>query len=349
MRLTLPGPTDPRSLAGRLFFSAILLSALVLVSAGTILSAINRRSVEAAFDERLKLYLKVLVADVAALTDGKQCRARQSRRAAIQIPLSLSAGTGRSCALIRRSNTASILRTSRSLFNQRLPPLVEPGMPSSRGDFRDGYRAGRKDAASGSSSRKSILASRIAFSSPSPGTPKRLSRNGDGLISVLMLLSLLGLALGISAYVQVRYGLRPLRDLSQSLSQVRNGISERVEGEFPVEVARLRASSISFLDVNREIVSRARAQVGNLAHASALKTHSPSCSTRREAIPVRWRQDPRADRHHARSGSSISGSRSRCSRVLRRSEASRRSSRVLAAFTRTFEKIYRDRDILFCP
>ncbi|MCE2933161.1 MAG: sensor histidine kinase, partial [Hyphomicrobiales bacterium] len=140
MRFTLPGPTDPRSLAGRLFLTAILLSALVLVSTGTILSAINRRSVEAAFDERLKLYLKVLVADVAALTDGNNVEPGNLGEPQFQIPLS-----GWYWQIMRidmESSTAAILRTSRSLFNQRLPPLVEPGMPSLRGDFRDGYRTG---------------------------------------------------------------------------------------------------------------------------------------------------------------------------------------------------------------
>ena len=50
MSLSVRSPINPRSLAGRLFLSAILLSVIVLVTAGTILSAINRRTVVAAFD-----------------------------------------------------------------------------------------------------------------------------------------------------------------------------------------------------------------------------------------------------------------------------------------------------------
>ncbi len=344
MRLTLPGPTDPRSLAGRLFLSAILLSALVLVSAGTILSAINRRSVEAAFDERLKLYLKVLVADVAALTDGNNVEPGNLGEPQFQIPLS-----GWYWQIMRidpESNTAGILRTSRSLFNQRLPPLVEPGMPSSRGDFRDGYRAGPEGRRIRIVEQEIDLGEQNRFLISVAGNAEEIveeRRRFD--FALLMLLSLLGLALGISAYVQVRYGLKPLRDLSQSLSQVRNGVSERVEGEFPVEVAPLAGELNQLLDVNREIVNRARAQVGNLAHA--LKT--PLSVLLNEAGTE---SGPLGDK--IREQTAIM--RDQVQYYLDRARAAARAAAigniteiepVLAAFTRTFEKIYRDRDIHF--
>ncbi|MCU0817884.1 MAG: sensor histidine kinase [Beijerinckiaceae bacterium] len=344
MRLTLPGPTDPRSLAGRLFLSAILLSALVLVSAGTILSAINRRSVEAAFDERLKLYLKVLVADVAALTDGNNVEPGNLGEPQFQIPLS-----GWYWQIMRidtESNTAAILRTSRSLFNQRLPPLVEPGMPSSRGDFRDGYRAGPEGRRIRIVEQEIDLGEQNRFLISVAGNAEEIvdeRRRFD--FAVLMLLSLLGLALAISAYVQVRYGLRPLRDLSQSLAQVRNGVSERVEGEFPVEVAPLAGELNQLLDVNREIVSRARAQVGNLAHAlktplSVLLNEAGSDSgplgekIREQTTIMRDQMQYYLDRARAAARAATIGNITEVEPIL-------------AAFTRTFEKIYRDREIAF--
>ncbi|MGL5447080.1 MAG: sensor histidine kinase, partial [Rhabdaerophilum sp.] len=140
MSVLMRGPTDPRSLAGRLFLSAIILSALVLISAGAILSTINRRSVEAGFDERLKLYLKVLVADVASLTDGNNVEPGNLGEPQFQIPL--SGWYWQILKIDPESNFTTILRTSRSLFSQKLPALVEPGAPSPRGDFRDGYREG---------------------------------------------------------------------------------------------------------------------------------------------------------------------------------------------------------------
>ncbi|PPD16704.1 MAG: ATP-binding protein [Methylobacterium sp.] len=344
MRLTLPGPTDPRSLAGRLFLTAILLSALVLVSTGTILSAINRRSVEAAFDERLKLYLKVLVADVAALTDGNNVEPGNLGEPQFQIPLS-----GWYWQIMRidtESNTAAILRTSRSLFNQRLPPLVEPGFPSSRGDFRDGYRAGPEGRRIRIVEQEIDLGEQNRFLISVAGNAEEIvdeRRRFD--FALLTLLTLLGLALGVSAYVQVRYGLRPLRELSQSLSQVRNGERERVEGEFPVEVAPLAGELNQLLDMNREIVSRARAQVGNLAHA--LKT--PLSVLLNEASAD---SGPLGEK--IREQSAIM--RDQVQYYLDRARAAARAAAignitevepVLVAFTRTFEKIYRDRDIRF--
>ena len=55
----------PRSLAQRLFASAVAWSVLILLIAGLILSGLYRRSAEAAFDERLGVYLRAIVADVA--------------------------------------------------------------------------------------------------------------------------------------------------------------------------------------------------------------------------------------------------------------------------------------------
>ena len=51
---------------------------------------------------------------------------------------------------------------------------------------------------------------------------------------------------------------------------MRRGRAERVAGEFPSEIAPLAAELNLLIATNREVVERARTQVGNLAHA--LKT-----------------------------------------------------------------------------
>src|SRR5205085_3823539 len=43
--------------------------------------------------------------------------------------------------------------------------------------------------------------------------------------------------------------------------------AERLQGEFPVEIAPLARETNALIDANREIVERARTHVGNLAHA----------------------------------------------------------------------------------
>ena len=57
------------SIATRLFFSAMVLSSTILLIAGIGLSTLYRRTAEAHFDERLGVYLRALVADVASRSE----------------------------------------------------------------------------------------------------------------------------------------------------------------------------------------------------------------------------------------------------------------------------------------
>src|SRR5437763_319591 len=69
---------------------------------------------------------------------------------------------------------------------------------------------------------------------------------------------------------QVRFGLAPLKRISAGLAAIRSGTAERLDGSFPIEVAALARDTNALIEANREIVTRARTHVGNLAHA--LKT-----------------------------------------------------------------------------
>ena len=80
----------------------------------------------------------------------------------------------------------------------------------------------------------------------------------------------LGLLLALAAWAQVAVGLAPLKALQSALVRVREGHTQRLEGRFPTEVQPLVDGFNSVLDRNTEVVSRARTQAGNLAHA--LKT-----------------------------------------------------------------------------
>ena len=65
-------------------------------------------------------------------------------------------------------------------------------------------------------------------------------------------------------------GLSPLGAVRRSLTNVRAGKAERLEGRFPAEIAPLALEVNALIDNNRRIVERSRTQVGNLAHS--LKT-----------------------------------------------------------------------------
>ena len=80
----------------------------------------------------------------------------------------------------------------------------------------------------------------------------------------------LGFGLLVAIFLQVRYGLSPLRRIRQAIIAVRTGKAERLEGEFPSEIMPLSNEINTLLEQNAAVVDRARTQVSNLAHA--LKT-----------------------------------------------------------------------------
>lgn len=80
----------------------------------------------------------------------------------------------------------------------------------------------------------------------------------------------LGVLLALAALAQVAVGLAPLKTMQQGLQHVREGRQQRLQGRFPSELQPLIDEFNGVLDRNAEVVERARAQAGNLAHA--LKT-----------------------------------------------------------------------------
>src|SRR5205807_7211488 len=87
-RASAPARPRPRSIAKRLFFSAALLSFVILLVAGLVLSTIYRRTAETNFDERLGVYLHTLVADIA--TPGEDSRTWPGQLGEAQFELALS-------------------------------------------------------------------------------------------------------------------------------------------------------------------------------------------------------------------------------------------------------------------
>ena len=53
---------------------------------------------------------------------------------------------------------------------------------------------------------------------------------------------LLGLGLVLAVFLQVRIGLLPLRQVATALARIRDGSAQRLEGNFPAELAPLASS-----------------------------------------------------------------------------------------------------------
>ena len=98
--------------------------------------------------------------------------------------------------------------------------------------------------------------------------------------TLTLFFGLFGLGLVAATAVIVAFALRPLAAIREQLSDIRRGEREAITGPQPPEVEPLVREVNALIAANRDIVERARRQVGNLAHA--LKT--PLAVIRNEAV-----------------------------------------------------------------
>jgi signal transduction histidine kinase len=89
-------------------------------------------------------------------------------------------------------------------------------------------------------------------------------------IALALSLGLLAIALTGAASLQVAFGLQPMTHLGRALRAIRSGRETRLPSGLPLEVQPVVDDLNSLIDINAQMLVRARAQAGNLAHA--LKT-----------------------------------------------------------------------------
>jgi len=87
------------SLATRLFLSATAWVVVILVLTGVVLSSVYRDATERAFDRRLNLYLRTLIAEVATPDEPPDRQFQSLGEPLFELPC--PAGTGRSRGRIR--------------------------------------------------------------------------------------------------------------------------------------------------------------------------------------------------------------------------------------------------------
>jgi signal transduction histidine kinase len=253
------------SLALRLFFSATTWIAVILLVTGIVLSSIYRAAVERAFDRRLGVYLRSLVTDVATPEENAGKFPQSIGEPLFDLPLS-----GWYWQVTRLDAPAPDVRASRSLWDATLPHLADASSSTS-GGARAGYVEGPEGQQLRIVERTIDLGEEGRFLVAVAGDAAEIeeeTRNFDGALVVTF--GILAVVLLLTTTFQVRFGLAPLKRISEGLAAIRGGNAERLEGAFPVEIAPLARETNALLDANREIVARARTHVGNLAHA--LKT-----------------------------------------------------------------------------
>ena len=250
------------SLATRLFLSATAWVVVILIITGFVLSSVYRDATERAFDRRLNLYLRTLIAEVATPDEPPDRQFQSLGEPLFELPLS-----GWYWQITRTDTEKAETRASRSLWDKKLPKLDESAELTAAG-VRLGYVDGPEGQDLRMVERPVDLGADGKFLVSVAGDASEIfdeTRSFDYYLGGTF--AALGIVLLLTTIFQVRFGLAPLKRISDSIADIRSGRAERLEGQFPVEIAPLARETNALIDANREIVERARTHVGNLAHA----------------------------------------------------------------------------------
>jgi signal transduction histidine kinase len=328
------------SLALRLFLSATAWAVIILLITGIVLSSLYRQAVERAFDRRLSVYLRTLVADVAAPDEASDKFPQSLGEPLFELPLS-----GWYWQVTRLDPGKAEVRSSRSLWDGGLPHLQDYGVAAGPDGSRDGYVSGPEEQRLRLVERNIDLGDEGHYLVAVAGDAAEIADETRSFDQALVItFSILAAVLLLTTMFQVRFGLAPLKRITDSLAAIRSGSAERLAGKFPEEIAPLARETNALIDANKEIVERARTHVGNLAHA--LKT--PLSVLVNEAAARA--DDPLAQK--VREQTDIM--RDQVARQLERARLAARStvvgalidvSPVVTALARTMEKLHRERDI----
>jgi signal transduction histidine kinase len=335
-----PAKAKVDSIAKRLFLSAAILSFTILFIAGVVLSTVYQRSAETNFDERLSVYLRALVADIATSGD------RSTEPDELSDPQFVLPLSGWYWQVTRLDGDKTETRSSRSLFAARLPRLSDLGVRPGVGGARSGYVKGPDD-------RRLRILERTIDAGDQGIYLVQVAAATDAIqasinrfeLDLVITFALLALALIGSSALQLRYGLAPLRQLQEGVAAIRRGESETIAGDFSQDIAPLASELNLLISANRAVVERARTQVGNLAHAlktplsviineASIESGPLSAKVQEQAAIMRDQVAYYLDRARAavRAGAITSATD---------------VAPLVEALVRTFEKIYVERRIRF--
>jgi len=257
------------SLAFRLFRTAAVWAVLVLPLAGLAIDWVHTRDTYQSFDARLS---QLLTLNIAFSTDRGEPEPGIPRN--VGEPLFELAHSGWYWQITPLGNSPGKRLISTSLASESLALPSKLGLApdryniiwyDTRGPAGEPLRIAETIYNSGDDENPHfysfIVAGNLEFAE---------TRVRDFRVPLVFSLALAGLGLVLSTFLQVRYGLQPLRRVERRLSAIRSGEAERLEGRVPAEIEPLQTELNALIQSNQDIIERARTQVGNLAHA--LKT-----------------------------------------------------------------------------
>jgi len=251
-----------RSIALRLIAAAVLWLAAALIAGGFLLSHLFREPVEKAFEQRLEFFLENLIAASDISPTGQIAPLRP-----LGEPRFLNQYSGLYWQ-IGRADTDAVIFRSRSMWDFEFP-VNKPATKAARRFYdMEGPIAQRLRVVEQFLTEDGVPG-RYVFTVASDTAEVVLAVDTFNR-TLMWSLGGLGIGLLIAIIVQVYYGLLPLQRIRKALLAIREGRSERLTGDFPSEVKPLADELNGLLDHTSEVLGRARAHVGNLAHA--LKT-----------------------------------------------------------------------------
>lgn len=250
-----------KSFRARLVVGSVVWILGGIAVSGLALAELFREHVTAQFDGELHGHAEELAALVDIDAAGRPYLHRR-----LSDPRFLPVGSGFYWQIERAGGGTAL---SGSLAGRPLTLSAEaPPVGPERHVFVDGPRGAVR------------LVERTVVSSRMPGEALRIAigvdeRELDAVLAdfnrtLALSLGVIALGLVVAAFLQVSFGLRPLGRVRTALADVRSGRARRLPEDSPSEVRPLVHDLNALLEANEEMIRRARAQAGNLAHA--LKT-----------------------------------------------------------------------------
>lgn len=330
-----------RSIAARLFLTAAAMSSVVLIVASILLTAYYRSEAEEVFERRLDVYLRAIVADVSE--SGQEGRTGPGQLGDPQFELP---GSGWYWQITRLDDKSHDIKASRSLFANTLPKLSDLGVAAEVGGFRRGYGPGPDG-------RRLRIVERVIDVGDVGIYLVQVAGSGEEMeeqiarfrFALIVAFAALAIALAIGAAFQVRFGLRPLRQLQRELASIRGGERERIMDAYPSEVAPLAEELNLLISANRDILERARTQVGNLAHA--LKTPLSVIVNEADSAPGQLAGKVQEQAQIMRDQISFYLDRARAAARGGALGAATQIAPSIEALLRAFSKIYGDKGVIF--
>lgn len=250
----------PASLRARLLIGALIWITVGVTAAGVFISVLFRQHATALVDAEMRGHLEELGSLIDIGRDGTPELYR-----ALSDPRFSQPGSGYSWQI---SRDGMLLIKSTSVSTSELP-IPDDALAS--GEIRRSVMQYGREA---------LIVYETNLAPVSGGPVLRLQADVDESVldavlrtfnrSLMISLAILVVVLTAAAALQVKFGLQPMTRLRQALRAIRSGQATHIPGTLPREVQPVVDDLNSLIDTNAQMVVRARAQAGNLAHA--LKT-----------------------------------------------------------------------------